>query len=75
MLTLGQIAHFETFGFVILRQVFNAEEVAIISQSLAGRVYADQEPLGEVFRTGGRNFTVVGVVGDVAYEADGTGFG
>ena len=30
MLTAEQVAHFETFGFVILRQVFNAEEVSII---------------------------------------------
>ena len=32
MLTSGQISHFETFGFVILRQVFNAEEVSIIKR-------------------------------------------
>jgi len=30
LLTPGQVAHFETFGFVILRQVFNVEEVAIM---------------------------------------------
>jgi len=72
-------AYFEALGIPLLYgRLFtrdddvDAEEVAIISQSLAGRVYADQDPLGEVFRTGGRNFTVVG---DVAYEADGTGFG
>ena len=30
MLTPEQVAHFETFGFVILRQAFDAEEVSII---------------------------------------------
>ena len=30
MLTPGQVAHFETFGFVILRHVFDAAEVSII---------------------------------------------
>ena len=34
MLTPGQIAHFETFGFVILRQVFTAEEVTIINREV-----------------------------------------
>jgi len=70
-------AYFEALGIPLLYgRLFtrdddvDAEEVALLSQSLAGRVYADQDPLGEVFRTGGRNFTVVGVVGDVAYEAD-----
>ena len=30
MLTLGQIAHFHTFGFLVLRQLFSAEEMRII---------------------------------------------
>ena len=32
MLTPGQIAHFETFGFVVLSQHFTPEEVAIMKQ-------------------------------------------
>jgi len=51
----------------------NTEPVGIISQSLAHAVYGETDPLGEMFRTGGENFTVIGVVGNVAYEADGTG--
>jgi hypothetical protein len=27
MLTLGQIAHSETFGFLVLRQLFTPEEI------------------------------------------------
>ena len=50
------------------------EQVAIINQSLAERVYGAGDPIGREFRTGGRGFTVIGVVNDVAYEADGTGF-
>jgi putative ABC transport system permease protein len=51
----------------------NTDPVALISASLAHAVYGEADPLGEVFRTGGENFTVIGVVGNVAYEADGTG--
>lgn len=32
MLTPGQIAHFETFGFVVLRQHFTSEEIAIMKR-------------------------------------------
>ena len=32
MLTPGQIAHFETFGFVVLKQHFTVEEVAIMKR-------------------------------------------
>ena len=46
MLTLGQIAHFETFGFLILRQVFNVEEVAIMRRE-ADEIFAED-------RNGGR---------------------
>ena len=34
MLTLGQKAHFETFGFLIIRQVFEIDEVSIIQQEV-----------------------------------------
>lgn len=32
MLTAGQIAHFETFGFLVLRQLFGTEESATIKR-------------------------------------------
>ena len=32
MLTTGQIAHFETFGYLVLRQLFTPEEAAIIKR-------------------------------------------
>ena len=32
MLTSGQIAHFETFGFLVLRQHFTPEEAATIKR-------------------------------------------
>ena len=51
----------------------NTEPAAIITESLARAAYAENDPIGRIGRTGGRNFTVVGVVGDVAYEANGTG--
>ena len=28
MLTTGQVAHFEAFGFLVLKQVFTAQEIA-----------------------------------------------
>ena len=34
MLTLGQMAHFETFGFLIIRQVFSTDEVSIIKREV-----------------------------------------
>ncbi len=46
--------------------------VAVISLDLAKTVYGRRSPLGERFATGGRVFRVVGVVADVANEADGT---
>ena len=36
MLTPGQIAHFETFGFLVLRQLFTPEEAAIIKKEAEG---------------------------------------
>ena len=32
MLTPGQIAHFETFGFLVLRQVFTPDEIAVMTR-------------------------------------------
>ncbi len=51
----------------------NTEQIAIISESLARAAFGETDPIGRVF-TNGRNFTVIGVVGDVAYEANGTGY-
>ena len=45
--------------------------VAVIGAMLAEKAYGRRDPLGELFSTGGRMFRVVGVVGDVAYQADG----
>jgi predicted permease len=59
-------------------RTFGAEDqldtpgVAIISQSLARAAYGDQDPLGRSFRTGGHDWTVIGVSGNVASEARGT---
>ena len=50
MLTPGQIAHFETFGFVILRQVFNAEEVAIMRRE-SDEIFAEDRNGGPVTNT------------------------
>ena len=40
MLTPGQIAHFETFGFLVLRQLFTPDEVAIMSRE-AGEIFEE----------------------------------
>lgn len=45
--------------------------VGLISRSLAKRAYGDRDPLGRRFRTGDRDFQIVGVVGDVATEPNG----
>jgi len=47
--------------------------VALVSRSLAERIYGQRDPLGERFETGGRKFRVIGVVGDVAHQVDGEG--
>ena len=50
MLTPGQVAHFETFGFVILRQVFNDEEVSIIRRE-ADEIFSEDRNGGPVSDT------------------------
>ena len=50
----------------------NTDSVALISESLAKRLYADGSAVGSQFRTGGREFTIAGVVADVAYQASGS---
>jgi len=74
--------YLEAMGIPLLRgREFTAgdrldtDDVALISRSLADRVYGTGDPLGQPFRTGGRDFTVVGVVGDVAIETNGRPFG
>lgn len=47
---------------------------AILSRSLANAAFGNSDPINRQFVTGGTRFTVIGVVGDVATAADGTGF-
>ena len=58
MITQEQVAHFNTFGFLVLRQVFSADEVAtirretdeIFDQARGGKDYAgDLEPIQPFF--------------------------
>jgi predicted permease len=49
----------------------DTEPVALISRELASTVYGDDDPLGERFRTAGDEFTVIGVVDDVADDMRG----
>lgn len=51
--------------------LLDTNRAALISRSLAERVYGQHDPLGERFQTGGREFRVIGVVGDIANQADG----
>ena len=45
MLTTGQVAHFEAFGFLVLRQVLRRDEIATILREAAdptrGLAFAD----------------------------------
>jgi predicted permease len=50
---------------------FDTDSVGLISRSLARRAYGDVDPTGRTFRTAGREFTLVGVVEDVAYDVTG----
>ncbi|MGD8728006.1 MAG: ABC transporter permease, partial [Gemmatimonadales bacterium] len=73
--------YFDVLGVPLLAgRTFNrlddeeAPPVAIISESLARLVHGDEDPLGRRFTLVGEEFTVVGVVGNVAYEANGAEF-
>lgn len=70
--------YFAALGIPLIRgRVFipadglDTSGAALISSSIADKVYNRRDPLGERFRTGGRTFTIIGVVGDVAHQADG----
>jgi putative ABC transport system permease protein len=72
---------FGTLGIPLLRgRSFSATDrldsngVALISQSLAEKAFGERDPLGQAIQTGSRTFRVIGVVGDVAVEANGTRF-
>ena len=52
----------------------DAPPVAILSESLARLVHGERDPLGRTFSLSGEEFTIVGVVENVAYEANGKGF-
>ncbi len=60
-----------------LRQdVGAADPVAVVSESLAQRLFRSGDPIGSVFHFGAvidRPYTVVGIVGDVKQESLGTG--
>ena len=43
MLTAQQIAHYNTFGFLVLKQLFNADEAAIIERE-AEEIFAESQP-------------------------------
>ena len=71
--------YFETLGIALQQgRAFTrddrveADAVALINQTLATRVYGESDPVGDLFWTGGDEFRVIGVVSDVAHEADGT---
>jgi putative ABC transport system permease protein len=66
---------FEAMGIPVLRgRAFNATDraestrSALLSAALAKEAYGDRDPIGKTFRTAGGEFTVIGVVGDVANQ-------
>jgi putative ABC transport system permease protein len=70
--------YFEALGIELLRgrtfdssDRLDAEPVALINESLAQQAYRDSEPVGQRFLTGAGEFTIIGVVNDVAHEARG----
>jgi putative ABC transport system permease protein len=72
---------FGTLGIPLLKgRAFSAADgldtngVALISVGLAQKAFGDRDPIGESFWRNSRSFRVIGVVGDVAVEANGTVF-
>jgi predicted permease len=46
-----------------------SEQVTILSESLAERLFPGQDPIGRETETGGRNYRVIGVVGSVRHSS------
>jgi len=70
--------YFEALGIELLRgRVFDSTDrldtdpVALINESLAKNAYGARDPLGQRFLRGTGEFTIIGVVNDVAHEARG----
>jgi len=70
--------YFRAMGIPLLQgRVFDARDEAsapgrvVISKSVAPRLFPGVDPLGQRLRTGGRDWTVIGVVGEVAYDNEG----
>ncbi len=71
--------YFEALGIDVLHgrtfdptDQLHTDSVALINETLATRVYGEESPIGESFGFGGSDqFTVIGVVNDVAHEARG----
>jgi predicted permease len=53
----------------------DSDPVAMVSQALARQMFAERDPIGERFSTGGTTFRIVGVVADVAYDPRGATMG
>ena len=70
--------YFLAVGIPILEgRAFDDEDVAgapdrvVVSKSVADAAYPGVDPLGQQLRTGGRTSTIIGVVPDVAVDAEG----
>jgi len=53
------------------RDTQDAPRAVVLSASAVERAFPDRDPIGQVIDVAGRDWTVVGVVDDVAYEARG----
>lgn len=72
-------AYFVAAGIpVVAGRVFDAQDNAgapdrvVVSKSLADQLFPGVNAVGQSIRTGGRNSEIIGVVGDVAYNNEGT---
>ena len=70
--------YFEAFGIPLLHgRLFESSDradtkhVALITQAAVERAFPDREPLGRRIRVSGREFEVIGVVGNVVHEVRG----
>jgi predicted permease len=66
---------FETMGISLLRgRTFNVTDtssqsrVAIVNEKFANSFFPDEDPVGQSFRMGDRNFQMVGICGDTKYN-------